>query len=70
MVIETKYNIGDEVWFLQEGKARAATVIAIEALVVKNGDMLVRYKVERARMIEIWGEKGLSPTKEELLNCL
>lgn len=70
MKIETKYNIGDEVWVLCEGRAQSAIVMAIGVIVVSNGDKEIAYTVESKRMVYKYGEKEVFPTKEELLKNL
>lgn len=70
MTIETRYNIGDEVWMLREGRAQSAIVMAVGVIVVSNGDKEIAYTVENKRMIDEYGEKAIFPTKEELLKSL
>lgn len=36
MTIETNYDIGDEVWFAEEGKAICETILGIEVNVYKD----------------------------------
>ena len=67
MTIETKYNIGDEVWFLHQNKAVLGKIEQISTL----------YREEYAKPYEEYylfndwyGIELLYPTKEELLKSL
>jgi hypothetical protein len=71
MTIETKYNIGDEVWFMNENKAY---VSFIEDVRVKrnNKNTKIEYMVESMQKKDfgLKKESDLFPTKEELLKSL
>lgn len=71
MTIETKYNIGDEVWFMNENKVY---VSFIEDVRVKrnNKNTKIEYMVESMQKKDfgLKKEQGLFPTKEELLKSL
>ena len=64
MTIETKYNIGDEVWFTdRHNHPRCDRVTSIRLM----HDLSIMY------YFEVWlsrDEKELFPTKEELLKSL
>ena len=74
MTIETKYNIGDEVWVIKGGRARVGHIQSLcfhHYLCV--GDVYTRmsYDVstEGERLCHI-NEIDIFPTKEELLKSL
>ena len=68
MTIETKYNIGDEVWVklrtkgVQKWKIREITIE-----VLKSRQYRELYRIERDRLYYIAYLSELFPTKEELL---
>ena len=77
MTIETKYNIGDEVWFMEKNKACSRVIEAIRAthyggiLTVLNYGYYLHPERPDARLY--WfdqHERELYPTKEELLKSL
>lgn len=66
MIIETKYNVGDEVWLkTHQGRVYCNTITGIHIYIKR--DVLIVYSLlnfaDRA-------ESELFPTKEELLNSL
>lgn len=76
MKIETKYNIGDEVWYMESNKACSRIIKAIR--VTSYGKInIVEYGYlnhpecgdERTHWLE-YHECRLFPTKEELLKSL
>ena len=68
MKIETKYNIGDEVWFLFDGKPLNGKIASINEYVIK---VKVTFKDGKKYLFgrDIKDFK-LFPTKEELLKTL
>lgn len=67
MTIETKYNIGDEVWYKGYKELFRDKVFNIKIIVDNEGEIIVEY--------DLWGdviknECQLFPTKEELLKSL
>ena len=68
MTIETKYNIGDEVWFMFDGKPLNGKIARISEHTIK---VEVRFKDGKDYLFsrEIKGFKHF-PTKEELLKSL
>lgn len=68
MKIETKYNIGDEVWFIFDGKPLNGKIVKISEYTIK---IKVRFKDGKDYLFsrEIKGFE-LFPTKEELLKSL
>jgi hypothetical protein len=71
MAIETRYNIGDEVWFMNENKVY---VSFIEDVRVKRNskNTKIEYMVESMQKKDfgLKKEQDLFPTKEELLKSL
>lgn len=65
MTIETKYNIGDEVWYLFNNHVG---MIAKIVLICVGIDMKVRYRCDNSH--NYFFENDLFPTKEELLKSL
>lgn len=68
MTIETKYNIGDEVWFLFDGKPLNGKIARISEYTIK---IIVIFKDGKEYLFsrDIKGFE-LFPTKEELLKSL
>lgn len=71
MIIETKYNIGDEVWFIWENKAQSAKIVDIWNITIKP-EHLVTYQLDMMWRDAplLFKEFALYPTKEELLKSL
>jgi hypothetical protein len=65
MEIKTKYNIGDEVWFMCGSKIFCGRICCI----VICGD-IYSYQVEFEKRLYNLFEISLFPTKEELLKIL
>lgn len=73
MTIETKYNIGDEVFYLDENKVNKKKIEVIEFNLFKDGSGGLKYKLEGYNKEGNWQylkENELFPTKEELLASL
>ena len=71
MTIETKYNIGDEVWVMSDGKPTQGKVKWIDVHIGRLGEeqiIDIRYQV--LSYDTPYSESVLSPTKEELLKSL
>lgn len=73
MKIETKYNIGDEVWFMHDNKVKSGTIIKIDVVLERdmnsqNVGKSVYYGLYN--FISPYIEQRLFPTKEELLKSL
>lgn len=73
MKIETKYDIGQEVWFMNRNKCESSVVKGMNIACV-NGNYLgyinhvsIDYSLEE---FGIYPECSLFPTKEELLKSL
>lgn len=74
MKIETKYNIGDVVWILENNKAREVEIDRIAIHALKNGTINVRYEfiIQRDDYRDCFDrkEENIFLTKEELLASL
>lgn len=72
MVIETEYNIGDEVYTLYKNKVTKTKIKAVEVLV--STDIIVKYNSDIVEGLfesdKVFMEKDLFKTKEELLKSL
>lgn len=72
MTIETKYNIGDEVWLIARNnicKLKIACVSPYFSEIIQH----IKYGFGRTNytnLFELFEEEKLFPTKEELLNSL
>lgn len=64
MTIETKYNIGDEVWVAEHFKAMRGVIEGIN-VEIRQGDKLITYELE-CRNGHIW-EGIFSPPKKSCL---
>lgn len=72
MIIETKYNIGQEVWFMNENKACSDIITAVHTYVTETF-LNVTYgfgNTIRTQIVSTIKESDLFPTKEELLKSL
>ena len=71
MTIVTKYNIGDEVWFMDNNKPTKGIVAKLDIDVSRKGDWYIEhYKVEAIGFLHFKVGQDLFPTKEELLKSL
>lgn len=71
MKIETKHNIGDEVWLMKENKPAKQVVDFIEIIVASaTSESFIRYGLKMEGLVKRVTENHLFPTKEELLNSL
>lgn len=69
MTIETKYNIGDEVWFRTLKFNKKAKVIGVTINLREDG-VIIEYGLERKGYYYQRRESDLFPTKEELIKSL
>ena len=71
MTIETKYNIGDEVWFIWENMVQSAKIDSICSITV-DPEKSVIYQLDMTwnKAPLLFKEIALFPTKEELLKSL
>lgn len=71
MKIETKYNIGDEVWTVIKGKAVKEVVNMIHIHIGSYENISYSFNSRRALgLFEPIEESNIFPTKEELLKSL
>lgn len=70
MTIETKYNIGDEVWVMYNMKPTKITIKRISYYCGSWGHLLKEHIMYLADNNCSFNEDILFPTKEELLNSL
>lgn len=71
MIIETKFNIGDEVWFMKENKPTKKVVNFIEIVTASTtSKSFIQYGLKMEDTVERVTEKHLFSTKEELLKSL
>ena len=71
MIIETKYNIGDEVWLMKENKPTKLLVDFIEIIAASTvSKSFILYGLKMGSVVERVLESRLFPTKEELLKLL
>ena len=70
MKIETKYNIGDEVWCMFCGIPEKCAIVSITSRIYRRGN-ITDYIVEIRKGLQVDKlESELFPTKEELLKNL
>ena len=70
MTIETKYNIDDKVWFMNEGEPTSERIVRIDIEQYER-KQFVEYTVVLSDVIlTSFYEQELFPTKEELLKSL
>lgn len=70
MTIETKYNIGQEVWFENDGQPATAQVEALDYAYGIGVVYLIRLLEAETLALCVRAEAELYPTKEELLKSL
>ena len=71
MKIETKYNIGQEVWFMKENKPTKQVVGFVEIIAASTtSKSFIQYGLKIEGSVERVVENKLFPTKEELLKSL
>lgn len=71
MTIETKYNIGDEVYYKRFGEVYELKIIGVKVIEKKPISSIEYYVIEDDDNISMClAEQLLFPTKEELLKSL
>ena len=70
MKIETKYNIGDEVWFLSYNSPRKARICVMSIYVQNSSEITILYSLNEKELYWHKNEQDLFATKEELLKSL
>jgi hypothetical protein len=69
MTIETKFNIGQEVWFIDKNELNSDVILSIEINIYK-GKVFIEYLFANGGYPYGLYEDALSPTKEELLKSM
>ena len=67
MTIETKYNIGDEMWFIWENKVQHSCITHVLKTSIKN---FYEFDIIYNKHHVMMAESDIFPTKEELLKSL
>ena len=70
MTIETKYNIGNEVWVNSLGNHIKGKVGEINISVLIDGSVQTIYSIEKSGYFFERNESEIFPTKEELIKSL
>ena len=70
MTIETKYNIGDEVWFMNEGEPTSERIVTIDIEQYERKQFVEYTAVLSDVILTSFYEQEVFPTKEELLKSL
>lgn len=70
MTIETKYNIGDEVWFMNEGEPTSEKIVRIDVEQYERKQFVEYTMVLSDVILTSFYEQEVFPTKEELLKSL
>lgn len=67
MKIETKYNIGDEVWINILGCNEKAKVVTIVCYVCIDGSVLINYQLTAHGVSRFRNESAIFNTKDEII---
>lgn len=74
MEVKTKFNLGDEVWTMENNKAVSGSIKELTINICINGKITIKYTIKVLWKSQIWDttryEEELFPTKEELLKSL
>ena len=70
MTIETKYNIGDEVWFMNEGEPTSEKIVRIDVEQYEQKQFIEYTVILCDVILTSFYEEEVFPTKEELLKSL
>ena len=70
MTIETKFNIGDEVWFMNEGEPISEKIVRIDVEQYERKQFVEYTVVLGDCILTTFYEQEIFPTKEELLKSL
>ena len=71
MTIETKYNVGDEVWVMSDGKPTKGNVKWIDIHIGRLGkEQIIEVRYQVLSYDTPYSEGLVFPTKEELLKSL
>lgn len=70
MKIETKYNIGEDVWFMNEGEPISEKIVRIDVEQYERKQFVQYTVVLGDCLLTTFYEQEVFPTKEELLKSL
>lgn len=70
MTIETKFNIGDEVWFMNEGEPISEKIVRIDVEQYERKRFVEYTVVLGDCLLTTFYEQEIFPTKEELIKNL
>lgn len=76
MIIETKFSVGDEVWFMHDNATKESTVRSFKINANGHGDVDIVYEIDAGGPFTSMGtwvelyEHSVFPTKEELIRSL
>lgn len=81
MIIETKYNAGDEVWFIHDNKVKSDKILLIKLCIRANGKNDIEYRMESYNdncitkqpkhvISNDFSERNIFPSKQALLDSL
>lgn len=70
MMIETKYDIGDTVYLMNNNKVTVAEVVSIDIEAYYNSEPDIRYSIEFGCSRILEKENLLFPNKKELIKSL
>jgi len=72
MIIETKYDVGSEVWFMHQNKITSRYIYSVEPIACNTYDrgisIKARYRLEESG--QYLSDNDLFPSKEALLQSL
>ena len=69
MIIETKFSVGDLIYYMEDNKVWCDTIGYITTHTNENGSS-INYAVWRNANWNVYKEKDVFATKEDLLNSL
>lgn len=70
MKVESKYNVGDEVWIIHNGKPAKYKVNEINIVIRQAPITILYHLIATKRAYTMSFEEFLFPTKDELLKSL
>ena len=81
MKIETKYNVGDVVWFIHDNKVKSDKIMLIKLCIRANDKNDIQYRMESYKNSDIdkqpnhvvsndFFERNIFPSKQALLDSL
>lgn len=77
MLVNTKYSLGDMIWFLYQGELQCCTVIGVESMTTKEGDDTISktvyfssVKTTGGNINVVVSERNAFESKDELINTI